>query len=350
MKSRRNPGPATLEGYYRRIGAAQLAPLWERLTELLPPEPRVRSRPFLWHYEALRPMLLESAEFITEEQAERRVLILENPGLLGESAITESLFAGLQVMMPGEVAAPHRHSPAALRFILESDSAYTSVDDERIEMHPGDVILTPSWSWHGHGSYGLSPVIWLDVLDLPTVRAFGPGFAERWRTAESESGFRADDLHRSAVSPAAVGAPPELPLCFPYSQVREALEHLKRSSEPDLTHGLKIEYGGPANGEGVLPSISAFLQLFPAGFRSATNLTTEGIVYCVAEGRGRVFIDSTEGGQYFDYSSKDVFAMPCWIPHSFEAAAESVLFSASDRAAQVRLGLWRAGPDAGPDG
>ncbi|HSG65705.1 MAG TPA: cupin domain-containing protein, partial [Gammaproteobacteria bacterium] len=163
------PSPA-LERYHDELAARHLAPLWQRLGSLLTPEPVVAARPQLWHYDGIRELLLESAALISAEEAERRVLILENVGLAGSSAITESLFAGLQLVMPGEIAPSHRHTPAALRLILEGAGAYTAVDGEKLPMRVGDFIVTPSWCWHDHGHEGSGPFVWLDVLDLPIVR------------------------------------------------------------------------------------------------------------------------------------------------------------------------------------
>src|SRR5260370_40196272 len=122
-------------------------------------EPRTAIRPHLWTYDKLRPFLLEACELITAKEAERRVLILENPALPGASRVTRSLFAGLQIILPGEIAPPHRHSQAALRFIIEGEGAYTAVDGERTMMRPGDFVITPSWTWHDHGSAGPGPMV-----------------------------------------------------------------------------------------------------------------------------------------------------------------------------------------------
>lgn len=338
-----NPKGA-LEDYYRRIEGDCLVPLWERLADLLPAEPHVHARPYLWDYEALRPRLLESAGLIEEDEAERRVLILENPALEGKSAATDTLFAGLQLMMAGERAPPHRHSPAALRFVLESDNAYTTVNGERFEMHHGDVILTPSWCWHGHGHVGDEPVIWLDILDLPTVRSLGPRFAERREEGPSDpiGGNSSHYLYGMNMSPVlAGGTKAGRSIRYPYERSREVLEHLKSESELDPAVGLKMEYRDTAGGDSVLPTISAFLQLLPAGFTGNPYQSTESFVYCVVEGRGRVSIGTSDAAVYFDYKPNDIFVVPCWYEHAFSVADETVLFSASDRAVQSRLGLWR---------
>ena len=137
--------------YYGRIDAYNMAPLWEVIHKLLAREPVTEATPYLWNYDSVRPSLMESADVISTEEAERRVLVLENPTMRGKSCITEALYAGLQLIMPGEIAATHRHSPAALRFIVEGSRAYTAIDGEKAYMEPGDLILTPSWVWHDHG-------------------------------------------------------------------------------------------------------------------------------------------------------------------------------------------------------
>ena len=126
-------------------------------------------RPAIWHYRDVRPHLMQAGGLISAEEATRRVLILENPGLKGQTSITHSLFAGLQLILPGEVAPAHRHTQSALRFIIEGDGAYTAVDGERTTMHPGDFVITPSWTWHDHGNETTQPMVWLDGLDIPIV-------------------------------------------------------------------------------------------------------------------------------------------------------------------------------------
>jgi gentisate 1,2-dioxygenase len=166
------------EAFYDRIGAHNMAPLWERLHGLVTPQPTTPCQPAIWHYRDIRPYLMQSGGLITAQEATRRVLILENPGLKGETSITHSLFAGLQLILPGEVAPAHRHTQSALRFIIEGRGAYTAVDGERTTMLPGDFVITPSWTWHDHGNDTQEPMVWLDGLDIPIVRLLDASFAE----------------------------------------------------------------------------------------------------------------------------------------------------------------------------
>jgi gentisate 1,2-dioxygenase len=330
------------KAFYERIDQDSLAPLWEVLGTLVPPQPTPSCVPALWRYRQMRPYLMEAGRIISAREAERRVLILENPGLRGASSITHSLYAGLQLILPGEVAASHRHTQSALRFVIEGEGAYTAVDGERTTMHPGDFIITPSWTFHDHGNPGDVPVIWLDGLDIPTVAFFDTGFAERYPQelqpvtkpegdAAARFGANMLPLEYSAMSPTTPV------FTYPYARSRDALEQLRRHSPPHASHGLKMQYANPATGGYPMPTIGAFIQLLPAGFQGTPYRATDGTVYCVVEGRGR----SDVGESTFTWEPHDIFVVPSWCKASHQAGEDAVLFSFSDRPIQKALGLWR---------
>src|SRR5688572_25832833 len=158
--------------FYERLHGKGVAPLWEVLSTLIRPKPAPQASPVLWRYDEIRPLIMEAGRLLTPQEAERRVLVLENPGLPGQSKITGSLYAGLQLILPGEHAVSHRHVASALRFVIEGAGAYTAVEGEKTTMHPGDFILTPSWTFHDHGNPGAEPTVWLDGLDVPIVNLF----------------------------------------------------------------------------------------------------------------------------------------------------------------------------------
>lgn len=342
MTSIRKEATARHEAFYRRIEQQNLTPLWDVLGMLVPPRPTTPCVPASWRYEALRPLLMEAGDLITAREAERRVLVLENPGLRGASSVTQTLYAGLQLILPGEVAPSHRHTQSALRFVVEGSGAYTAVDGERTSMYPGDFIVTPSWTFHDHGNPGDAPVIWLDGLDIPMVRFFDAGFAER-HPEESQPVLRpeGDALLRygSGMLPYEyVPTSHTTPvLCYPYQRSRDVLDRLRRAATPDAYHGLKLQYANPATGGYPMPTIAAFMQLLPAGFRGKSYRSTDGTVYSVVEGSGR----SRIGDQSFEWGPKDVFVVPSWFEVAHEATEDAVLFSFSDRPVQKALGLWR---------
>jgi gentisate 1,2-dioxygenase len=332
--------------YYSRVGRRNLAPLWEFFKDWFTAVPRVRVKPYLWRYGSVRPLVLESAEIIDPEEAERRVLVLENPGLEGRHLITESLYAGLQLIMPNEIAPCHRHSPAALRFVIEGKGAYTSVNGEKSYMEPGDFIVTPSWTWHEHGHEGSEPMVWLDVLDVPVIHLFNATFTEHFPEKRyPESTPPHDTLYRYGMNMLPVTyrrSSNSSPIfSYPYSRSREVLERLKASCELDPCHGLKMAYIDPTTGDTAIPTISTFIQLLPPNFRTQPYRTTSGTVCCVVEGRGSVSVQTAEATETFEYAPRDIFVLPSWQPFVLEAAEESVLFSASDAAMQQKLGIWR---------
>ena len=175
-----NDQRAQLEGLYEEMAPHGLTPLWEILSALVIPQPHSPAVVHKWSYVTAREFLMRAGDMISAEQAERRVLILENPGLPGLSSITPALYAGLQLILPGEIAPCHRHTQSALRFVMEGDGAYTAVDGEKAIMRPFDLVLTPNGQWHDHGNTTSRPMIWLDGLDIPTVRHFDASFAEKY--------------------------------------------------------------------------------------------------------------------------------------------------------------------------
>jgi gentisate 1,2-dioxygenase len=344
MASVPQPKPsAARQDLYRRMNKHDLAPLWEVLHDLIPDEPATPCKPALWKYRDARPYLMEAGKLITAREAIRRVLILENPGMRGESCITQSLYAGLQLILPGEIAPSHRHSQSALRFIVEGSGAYTAVDGERTTMHPGDFIITPSWTWHDHGNPGEEPVVWLDGLDIRIVQAFGAQFHEPFAqevqpVARSEGAsaarFGANLLPVGADAPFGKTSPI---FNYPYARSREALAKLAKDQAPDACHGWKMQFINPMTGGPAMPTIGAFLQLLPKGFGGQAHRATDGTVYSVVEGSGAARI----GDERFEFEPRDTFVVPSWAPLRLEAAAETVLFSFSDRPCQDALGLWR---------
>jgi gentisate 1,2-dioxygenase len=330
------------KAFYDKIDVHNLSPLWEVLHGIIIKEPNSPALPYLWSWAQARPWLLESAGLISAEEAERRVLVLENPGLRGKTRITNSLYAGLQLIMPGEVAPAHRHSQSALRFVVEGRGAYTAVDGERVFMQPGDFIITPSWTFHDHGNPGTEPVIWMDGLDVAIVELFDAQFLERpagksqaTRKTQGESLARFGNTmlpvnykHPTHTSPL---------FWYPYDRSREAVATISQAQDPHPSHGWKLQYINPASGGYPMPTIATFLQLLPKGFRGKDYRATDSTAFCVVEGGGTFRC----GGQDFKFSPNDVFIAPSWRHYQLHADEETVIFSFSDRPVQQALDLWR---------
>lgn len=336
--------PVDREAFYEKIDKSNMTALWTVLGSLITREPKSACRPFGWRFDEIREAMVEAGALITAKEAERRVLILENPGLRGQSKITTSLYAGIQLVLPGEVAPAHRHSQSALRLVLEGKGAHTAVDGERVMMNPGDFIITPSMTWHDHGNETDEPIYWLDGLDIPLVQFLDASFVEHLASDEQPiTKPNGDSLARYGANllpvdyhPSA-GSPTSPVFWYPYDRSREALDRLARAQDWDPCHGLRMRFVNPATGEHAMPTMGTFLQLLPKGFETQRYRATDATVFVCLEGAGRSCIGET----VIDWGPRDVFVAPSWFPLSHEADAESVLFSFSDRPVQEKLGLWR---------
>jgi gentisate 1,2-dioxygenase len=342
----KNDLPDARRALYQDMQGLHLTPLWESLHTLVPRQPAPGYEAALWRFAEIEPYLRRAGELISAEEAVRRVLVLENPALPGSASITHTLYAGLQLILPGEIAPAHRHTQSALRFIVQGKGAYTAVDGERTTMHPGDFILTPSWTWHDHGNPGVDgaaePVVWLDGLDIPMTRFFSGGFAEnldaasqpvarpegRSLAAYGHNMAPVRKLHARASSPI---------FNYPYERSREALETLRRQQEIDPWVGVKLRYINPLTGGAPMPTIGACMQLLPAGFQGLPHRSTDGTVYSVVEGSG----SATIAGRRFDFAPRDTFVVPSWATLALDARQDVVLFSFSDRPVLEAIGLLR---------
>lgn len=328
--------------FYDRAREKSLAPLWRVLGGLVTDEPKSAAVPAHWAYEDVRPYLIEACDLISTEEAERRVLVFENPGLKGQSRITPSLFCGYQIILPGEVAPAHRHVASALRFIVEGHDAYTAVAGERTMMEPGDFVITPSWTWHDHGNESDAPMVWIDGLDMHMVNLFSASFREGYpgrthplvRPEGSAMGEAGYNLLPVDYEPTSQTSPI---FNYPYRRTREALDKVSRVREPDSWHGFKMHYINPVNGQPAMPTITTAMQLIPKGFSSLPYKSTAGTVFSVVEGQGAVTIDD----QRFVLGPKDLFVVPSWHPYRLEAESDLVLFSYSDRVVQEKLDFFR---------
>lgn len=328
--------------FYEEIRNHGLAPLWNVLHGLVPRQPASRIVPAIWHYDRIRPYLMRSGALISAEEAERRVLILENPACPGESKITGTLYAGMQLILPGEVAPRHRHTQTALRFVIEGDGAFTSVDGERAVMRPFDLVLTPNWHWHDHGNETQDPMVWLDGLDIPILQFFDAGFAETASdqqqnlcrpTGDSRARFGKNML------PIGYEAQKTSPVFhYPYQEYRQALDDMKAGTHWDAHHGLKLEFINPATGGPMTPTLSGFTQMVPKGMTTQPYQATDGMIVTGVEGRGKI----TMGDQSFEIGPRDVCVIPSWRAHTIAAESDDlVLFIFSDKGMQQALGIWR---------
>ncbi|MFC5585371.1 cupin domain-containing protein [Nitratireductor kimnyeongensis] len=332
----------TRQVYYDKIAGQSLSPLWEILKSLLPEEPITTTKAHAWRWEDVRPFLLESGDLVTAEEAERRVLVLQNPAYPGQPRVTPTIYAGIQLVLPGEVAPAHRHTPSAFRLILEGDGGYTMIGGERARMHVGDFIITPVWAYHDHGNDGADPVMWLDGLDLPMARTFEiirgeEHEVDRQASARPEgdslSRFGSGLLPLEGENPHGLTSPV---IRYPFERTREALLGSAAGRAPDAHTAISMRFSNPLTGDWAMPTIGTWMMYLPAGFETAPMRSTDAIVASVIEGEVQIM----SGEETFDAGPRDVTVMKNGSWRRIKAIKDTFLFCFSDRSAQQKLGFF----------
>jgi len=320
-----------------------LVPLWPVLRAALPYDKPIRqTRPHIWKWTDVRPDLLRAGELTPLEKAERRVLILGNPGLGPDSIrATPSIFIGMQLILPGEFAPTHKHSPSAIRMVIEGKGGYTTVRGEKCPMEKGDLILTPSGLWHEHGHEGTDPVIWMDALDLPVVGALEGAYAV---DGEAQKGANEPDASQTRYRRAGLvpyeslgRKRPDYPLIrFPWRDVRDALIAL--ASTASRNSMAQLAYVNPETGAECMPILGfSAIMLRPGETARPVRRSSSAVLHCI-EGRGEATVD----GAHLAFEESDTFAAPTHADIELHnaSAKPAFLFQVDDAPMQRKLGFY----------
>lgn len=338
----RSEGDAFREAFHQRMHANNMYGLWE-LASQMTPNPQPKMIPHMWPWSVTESIVEESARAVPVGD-ERRALQLFNPGLGGRWATTNNLIAAVQILLPGEVARAHRHTPTAIRFIIEGTGAYTAVDGERVYMAPGDLILTPSWAWHDHGNETQDRVVWMDGLDIPLIASLEAMFFQFYSSAQvpatrpvnsSRQMFGHAHIMPTWVKEKAQSSPL---LLYSWDQAWLALDSL-RAHEGSTHDGVLLEYRHPLTGGSVLPTMACMIQLLRPSEHTKAHRHTGSAVYHIVQGEGFTVID----GQRFDWRKGDILAVPPWAVHehaNVSKSADAVFFSIQDLPVLKALGLY----------
>jgi gentisate 1,2-dioxygenase len=309
----RNAG--SLEELYRSLATVDMGPGWNKKTPSLYPEPKKKFPAAIWHYEQAKAALDAAGRLINTELAERRNLILANAGAGSDYATATTLVSAYQMIMPGEHARSHRHMPNALRLIVDAEpGTYTVVDGVRLEMMPGDVLLTPNWSWHGHGNDSKANGYWLDFLDVPLVHLLEPMFFEG-NPDEYAPG-------RPTTTPS--------PMHFPWEETKKSLATTQ--PDPSGCFGTQIELGNPA-----LATTALHMMKLDAGKPTKPYRTTANNLFSPVSGEGETIVE----GKSFPWARGDMLVVPSWLSHYHRASKDAVLFRVTDTPTLEKLGFLR---------
>jgi len=327
--------------YVNALQAQNLVPLWPSLRALLPPgTPRPQTRATHWRYEAVRPLLLQAGELTPIEKAERRVLVLANPGHgLEKMQASAAIYLGMQLLLPGEWAPSHRHTPNAVRMVVEGEGAYTTVDGEKLPMRRGDLILTPTGLWHEHGHDGTDPVVWLDVLDLPLVHYLEASYHVDGprQTVKPSRGER--PYARGGVVPSAdfVRDQRAYPvLRYAWTDTRAALQALAED-RPDL-QAVQVTYVNPETGSDAQNILAYHALMLRPGQTLRLPARSPAMVLHAIDGAAEVAV----GDQRFALAEADTCCAPGYtavVLRNASATAPAFLFIADESPLHRKLGI-----------
>ena len=306
----------TLDELYSQLSPIRMSAGWAKPTPSLWAEPKKSFQPFVWSYAQAKGALDAAGRLINTKLAERRNLILQNPA--EGYATSRTIVCAYQMIMPGEKARSHRHTPNALRLIVDAEpGAYTIVNGERLAMMPGDVVLTPNWCWHGHGNDSRACAYWLDVLDVPLVHLLEPMFFEP----------HPDDFEKESVVPNAS------PMHFPWAQTKARLMDAEAR-------------GGGSAAEIALDAALDTMALSMIGLKPGQSTKTRKVmansVFGVVQGSGTTEADGTR----LTWNRGDVIVVPSWREHHHRSDTGAVLFRVTDEPVMRKLGFLREGAAA----
>ena len=337
-----------LEALHRRLAENSLGGHWQSR------EAAAKLQPYLWRWSVIYSCLMESGEVIklghVDDAANRRTVQLVNPALTAQKSTSRTLQMSVQLVKPGERAECHRHTAAALRFVVEGDgTGYTNVEGEQMFMEPGDLVLTPNWTWHDHFNPGDKPIVWLDVLDLHLARHLDAQFQEIYGEGPAQPIIRPDGYCRQslgAVRPRTVNVRGEAPpYTYKWRDTLQTLKELVAAGRKDPCDGVLLEYTNPLTGGPTMPTIGCWVQWLSPGETTRPHRHTSTTIYHVVQGEGTSTVGDKKGaGDEMVWESKDCLMVPSWKWHQHRNRSKkepAILFSVTDRPVLESLGLFR---------
>jgi gentisate 1,2-dioxygenase len=337
-----------LEALHQRMAENSLGGHWQSRERAAP------LQPFLWPWSVIYSCLMESGEVVklghVGDAANRRTVQLVNPALTAQKATSRTLQMSVQLVKPGERAECHRHTAAALRFVVEGDGAgYTTVEGEEMFMEPGDLVLTPNWTWHDHYNPGKNPIVWLDVLDIHLTTHLDATFQENYGEGPAQPIVKPDGYCRQGlgvVRPRRVNVGSHaLPYTYKWRDALRALNEVAAAGQTDPHDGILLEYANPLTGGPTMPTIGCWIQRLAPGEATRPHRHTSSTIYHVIQGEGATAASEKKGvGDDLAWGPKDCLFVPSWKWHQHRNASRkepAILFSVTDRPVLEGLGLYR---------
>ena len=305
------------------------------------PGEKMDFQPFMWKGTDIDAAVKKALEIVPMDETGRRTIQMRNPSLAGR--MSNTIHMSVQCVLPGEIAEAHRHTAAAIRFVIQGvPGAHTVVEGEPVPMLTGDLVTTPAWTWHDHYNESAEPVIWLDVLDVRLAsigQMIQEDFPRPQQPRAREVGFSNQTMgHVKASWLRSEHRTP--PYRYPWGDTAAALDALRANEvEPDPFDGYHVTFTHPVNGGPTLPTFACALQLLPSALKTQDHRHISTTIYYAFQGSGTTVV----GDQRLEWSQGDIFVLPPWKWHHHESAADgdALLFSVDDWPAMQALGLYR---------
>jgi gentisate 1,2-dioxygenase len=317
------------------MAAKHMIPLWELEAEIMGLAPTPRTVAWLWRWQELYSVAERAGALVSVERGgDRRAIALANPGQDGMPYATSTLWAAVQWLNGREIAPAHRHTSQAIRFIIDGAGSYSTVEGDKVFLERGDLVLTPPWTWHDHGSESDERAIWMDALDIPLNNYLDAPFFENHPQERQEVSKHLNGSvlkygvgqMRPAWEERSTSSSPLL--AYKWADTERALNNLAQV-EADPCDDVLLEFTNPHTGGPVMKSFSCQIQMLRPGVRTEAHRHTGSTVYLAFEGRGSSIID----GVRFAWTEGDMFVVPSWAVHehhNLDAEGRAILFSVSD--------------------
>jgi len=294
----------------------------------------------MWKWKDVSGALEKAGEVLDLTQSFRRFIGFRTPSV--KMGTTHMMLLGAQLVKPGEIAEAHHHTMGAIRFVIRGGGAQTTVNGEPFPMEPGDLITTPSLSWHDHYNGSDQPIIWLDGADGPFIKYLGIGFSERFRekqqTHQRPVGTSAYEL--GPARPNWVSASPGQPPPYRYRwDDTEKILGGRGDKHDDPYDGIVLRFVNPLTGGPTLHTLSYEIQMLRSGEQTKSHRHTSSTIYHVFKGGGFTVAGDTR----HDWEEGDTFTVPYWQwhHHGNRSRNEAVLFAMNDRPVMEAFGFYR---------
>ena len=332
-----------------------LLPLWELEAEIVGITPRPKTVPWLWQWTDLYGIAERAGSLVPVERGgDRRAIALSNPGLGGLPYATSTLWAAIQWLNGHEVAPAHRHTAQAIRFIIDGAGSYSTVEGDRVFLERGDLVLTPPWLWHDHGSQSDERAVWMDALDVPLNNYLDASFFEPFpRDSQSVTVNEGSSVLKYSVGQMRPAwdkpSGPYPPMStYKWADTERALSNLAQV-EVDPYDDVALEFINPLTGGPVMNAFTCWMQMLRPGIATLAHRHTGSSVYLAFEGSGATVIDGTR----FHWSQGDMFVIPSWAVHEHintDPEHRALLFSVHDTPLIRAVDKFRVEPFTDNDG